>query len=221
MGIDLGVKIFAALSDGTMVAPLASFRKLEKKLARTQRSLARKEKFSSNWKKQKAVVSRVHSRIASARNDFLHKTSTAIAKNHGMVVLEDLCVKAMTASASGTIEHPGRNVKAKSGLNKSILDQGWFEFRRQLEYKQRWRGGHVLTVPPRNTSRTCHACGHVSKDNRRSQARFKCVACGRGAHADINAAKNILAAGLAVEACGGIGAPRLPVKQEPTEAFGP
>ena len=197
VGIDMGVKTFAALSDGTTVSPLSIFKPLEKKLARAQKSLSRKQKFSSNWKKQKAKISAIHRKIANVRNDFLHKNSTAIAENHGVVVLEDLRVKNMSASAKGTIERPGRNVKVKSKFNKAILDQGWFEFRRQLEYKQSWRGGHVWTVPPSNTSRKCHACGHVSKYNRRSQERFQCVACGHDAHADLNAAKNILAAGLA------------------------
>ncbi|WP_176091456.1 zinc ribbon domain-containing protein, partial [Burkholderia ambifaria] len=78
----------------------------------------------------------------------------------------------------------GRNVRAKSGLNKSILDQGWFEFRRQLEYKTAWRGGFFVTVAPQNTSRTCPRCGHVSADNRKTQAQFACVSCGHEANAD-------------------------------------
>ncbi|WP_150112499.1 zinc ribbon domain-containing protein, partial [Ferrovum myxofaciens] len=84
------------------------------------------------------------------------------------VCIEDLQVRNMSKSAAGSSDSPGRNVKAKSGLNKSILDQGWFEFRRQLEYKQVWLGGDVLAVPARNTSRTCPACGHVSADNRQT-----------------------------------------------------
>ena len=94
------------------------------------------------------------------------------------------------------------NVKAKSGLNKSILDQGWYEFRRQLEYKQHWLGGDVVAVKPQYTSQTCSSCGHICKDNRKSQADFKCVACGHAENADINAAKNILASGHGVLACG-------------------
>lgn len=143
VGIDMGVRRFATLSDGSFFEPLNSFRKLEKKLAREQRKLSRKVKGSANRKKQKGRVSRLHIRIADARNDYLHKLSTTISKNHAMVVLEDLRVSNMSKSAKGTIEEPGRNVAAKSGLNKAILDQGWFEFRRQLEYKQSWRGGHL------------------------------------------------------------------------------
>lgn len=115
--------------------------------------------------------------------------------------IEDLQVRNMSRSAKGTIEQPGRNVRAKSSLNKSILDQGWFEFRRQLDYKLAWNGGHLIAVPPQNTSRTCPHCGHVSKDNRRTQARFACVGCGFEAHADLVGAINVLRAGHARCAC--------------------
>lgn len=107
----------------------------------------------------------------------------------------------MSRSAAGTTEQPGRNVRAKSGLNKSILDQGWFEFRRQLDYKLAWAGGHLIVVPPQNTSRTCPACGHVSADNRQTQARFLCVECGFEENADLVGAINILRAGHAHCAC--------------------
>lgn len=160
-----------------------------------------KVKFSNNWKKAKARITKLHQRVAHTRNDFLHKTSNAISKNHAMVVIEDLKVTNMSKPASGTIETPGRSVKAKSGLNKSILDQGWGEFRRQLEYKQAWLGGEVLAVNPRNTSRTCPACEHVCAENRKTQSQFECVECGYTEHADLNAAINILRAGHARLAC--------------------
>jgi putative transposase len=112
-----------------------------------------------------------------------------------VIVLEDLQVRNMSRSAKGTVKEPGRNVAAKSGLNKSILDQGWGMFRRMLEYKQRWRGGAVIAVNPRYTSQTCPECGHVSKNNRPQQALFSCVACGYTYHADVVAARNILAWG--------------------------
>ena len=124
----------------------------------------------------------------------------------------------MSKSAAGNAEAPGRNVKAKSGLNQSILDQGWFEFRRQLEYKQTWRGGQVVAVNPRNTSRTCPCCGHVPAENRQTQARFACVECGFEENADLVGAINILAAGQAVLACGGMAQSDRPAKQEPAEA---
>ncbi len=201
VGLDAGVTLFATLSDGTMFEPVNAFRKNAARLARYQRAMSRKTKFSNNWKKQKQKISRLHQRVAHARNDFLHKTSTIISKNHAMVCIEDLKIVNMSKSAAGTVETPGRNVKAKSGLNKSILDQGWGEFRRQLEYKQVWLGGDVLAVPARNTSRTCPACGHVSAENRKTQSKFECVECGYAENADLNAAINILRAGHARLAC--------------------
>ncbi|WP_072119113.1 RNA-guided endonuclease InsQ/TnpB family protein, partial [Shigella sonnei] len=87
--------------------------------------------------------------------------------------------------------------RAKSGLNRSILDQGWYEMRRQLEYKQLWRGGQVLAVPPAYTSQRCACCGHTAKENRLSQSKFRCQVCGYTVNADVNGARNILAAGHA------------------------
>jgi putative transposase len=103
-------------------------------------------------------------------------------------------------------------------LNKVILDQGWAEFRRQLDYKLQWQGGTLLAVDPRNTSLTCPCCGHVSAENRQTQARFACVECGFEENADLVGAINILAAGHAVLACGGMVRSGHPVKQEPIEA---
>lgn len=216
VGMDVGVAKFAALSSGETFTPVNALRKAQKRLAREQRKLARKVKFSANWKKQKARVEKLHAKSARIRNDFLHKTSTTISKNHALIVLEALSVKSMSKSAKGTVNTPGKNVRAKSGLNRSILEQGWGEFRRQLEYKQKWRGGQVIAIDARNTSRTCRCCGHVSAENRKSQAAFLCVACGYAADADVNAAQNILAAGLAVIACGEPAQSGRSAKQEPT-----
>lgn len=218
IGIDVGITRFATLSDGSFIEPLNTFRKHEQRLARYQRAMSRKTKFSNNWKKAKAKVQKLHTRIANVRRDFLHKTSTTISQNHAIVCIEDLQVRNMSKSAAGSSEAPGKNVRAKSGLNKSILDQGWAEFRRQLEYKQAWRGGDVLAVPPRNTSRTCPCCGHVSAENRQTQAKFACVDCGFEENADLVGAINILAAGHAVLACGGMAQSGRPAKQEPAEA---
>jgi len=201
VGIDLGVARFATLSDGTVYAPLNSFKRHETALRKAQQAMSRKTTFSSNWKKAKARVQRLHARIGHARRDVLHKTSTAISQNHALVFVEDLQVRNLSKSAAGTTEAPGRNVRTKSGLNKSILDQGWAEFRRQLEYKLEWRGGWLIAVPPQNTSRTCPCCGQVSAANRRSQARFACVECGFAEHADLVGAINILRAGHARFAC--------------------
>ncbi len=202
IGIDAGVKCFAALSDGTMVEGVSSFRKHEDRLAREQRKLSRKQKGSQNWKKQKDKISELHHTIFNVRNDFLHKLSTEICQNHARVFVEELQITSMSASARGTIDDPGRNVKAKSGLNKSILDQGWFKFRLQLGYKLDWQGGTLVEVDYRHTSQRCSCCGHTSKQNRPSQAVFRCQACGFNENADVNAARNILTAGLAEMGCG-------------------
>jgi len=195
VGIDLGIATFAAFSDGTLHPPLNAYRRVAKKKARMQRRLAGMVKYSRNWKKQQRRIAQLDTRIAHCRHDFLHKLSTDTSKNHAVIVIEDLQVKNMSRSAKGTVEEPGRNVAAKAGLNKAILDQGWGMFRRMLEYKQAWRGGGVLAVNPRYTSQMCPECGHVAKANRVQQALFSCVACGYTYHADIVAAKNILARG--------------------------
>lgn len=221
VGLDVGIAKFATLSTGEIFEPVNSFKTHQKKLAKLQRRLAKKEKFSNNWKKQKRKIQKLHSKIANIRRDYLHKTTSTISKNHACIVLEDLNIARMSKSAKGNTEEHGRNVKAKSGLNKSILDQGWCEFRRQLGYKQDWKGGIVLAIDPRNTSRACACCGHTAKENRQSQARFECVECGYSENADINAARNILALGHSVLACGEAIRPRATVaastKHEPTE----
>lgn len=198
VGVDVGIARFATLSDGTIFEPINSFKKQQARLARYQRAMSRKTKFSNNWKKAKAKVQKLHTRIANVRRDYLHKATTTISQNHAMVCIEDLQVRNMSKSAAGSSEAPGRNVKAKSGLNKSILDQGWAEFRRQLEYKQAWRGGQVVAVNPRNTSRTCPCCGHVSAENRQTQAKFACVDCGYENNADVVGAINVLRRGEAM-----------------------
>ncbi|EOU1316030.1 RNA-guided endonuclease InsQ/TnpB family protein [Klebsiella quasipneumoniae] len=217
VGLDAGVAKLATLSDGTVFEPVNSFQKNQKKLARLQRQLSRKVKFSNNWQKQKRKIQCLHSRIANIRRDYLHKVTTTISKNHAMIVIEDLKVSNMSKSAAGTLSQPGRNVLAKSGLNRSILDQGWYEMRRQFEYKQLWRGGQVLAVPPAYTSQRCACCGHTARENRLSQSKFRCQVCGYTANADVNGARNILAAGHAVLACGGMVQSGRPLKQEPTE----
>ena len=208
IGIDMGVARFATFdrplpefSHKDHLAPLNSFKRHERRLRKAQQAMSRKTKFSNNWKKAKARVQKIHSRIGNTRRDYLHKATTTISKNHAMVCIEDLQVRNMSRSAAGTPEQPGRNVRAKSGLNRSILDQGWFEFRRQLDYKLRWSGGWLVAVPPQNTSRTCPACGHVSAENRRSQERFECVECGFKENADVVGAINVLRAGHARLAC--------------------
>uniref|UniRef100_UPI002FBEB7DB RNA-guided endonuclease InsQ/TnpB family protein n=1 Tax=Escherichia coli TaxID=562 RepID=UPI002FBEB7DB len=194
VGLDAGVAKLATLSDGTVFEPVNSFQK-----------------------NQKRKIQRLHSCIANIRRDYLHKVTTTVSKNHAMIVIEDLKVSNMSKSAAGTVSQPGRNVRAKSGLNRSILDQGWYEMRRQLEYKQLWSGGQVLAVPPAYTSQRCACCGHTAKENRLSQSQFRCQVCGYTANADVNGARNILAAGHAVLACGEMVQSGRSLKQEPTE----
>ncbi|QTR46626.1 transposase [Thiothrix litoralis] len=216
IGIDLGIARFATLSDGTYIEPLNSFKAKAAKLAKYQRRMAHKQKFSKNWKKAKANVQKIHTQIANTRRDFLHKATTTLSQNHAFVFIEDLQVRNMSKSAAGTAENPGKNVAQKSGLNKAILDQGWGEFRRQLDYKMAWKGGMLFAVPPHYTSQECPECHHVSADNRQTQAKFVCVQCHYENNADHVGAINIKERGYRLLACGDAALSRS-VKQEPTE----
>lgn len=202
IGVDMGIHRFAACSNDCVIEPVHAFKTWQNRLGKAQRQLSKKKRFSQNWKKQKHKIRKIHRKICDIRKDFLHKTSTMLSKSHAMIVMEELKILNMSRSAKGTVDRHGLKVKAKSGLNRSILDQGWGEFKRQLAYKLAWRGGSLLTVNPQYTSLTCADCGHVDKKNRLSQSVFVCTACGYRANADHNAAKNILAAGHAVLACG-------------------
>lgn len=207
VGIDFGVKRLLTLSDGTYYMPLNAFRNAMGNLAIAQRKLSRMVKRSSNWIKQKRTIENLHIRIADARRNYLHVISSEVSKNHAVIVLEDLQVKNMTASAQGTEDKPGKNVRQKAGLNRAILDQGWGELKRQIEYKQMWRGGMTIFVDPAYTSQECSACGHVSPENRPSQELFYCEKCGYTANADENAAKVVKSrAGHARVVCGSNGA---------------
>jgi putative transposase len=215
VGIDVGITRFATLSDGTVIEPLNTFKKHHKRLKRYQRVMARKQKFSNNWKKANAKVNRIHVHIGNTRRDFLHKASTSIGKNHAVIFVEDLRVRNMSRSAAGTINEPGKNVRAKSGLNRSILDQGWGEFRRQL---LAWAGGILIAVPAHHTSQTCPACGYVSADNRLTQAQFACVECGYENNADLVGAMNILERGYRLSASGDTSPEVRASAEEPIEA---
>jgi putative transposase len=219
IGIDLGVTRFATMSDGAFIAPLNGYKKHEARLRRYQHSMSRKVKFSANWKKAKAKVQSVHRKIGNCRRDFLHKASTALVRDHALIAIEDLHVKNMSRSATGTVDQPGRNVTKKRGLNRSIRDQGWGEFRRQLVYKGQWVGATVVAVSPHHTSQTCPACGYVSADNRATRSKFECVACGYENHADHVGAINILERGHRLLACGESVQLGHSAKQEPTDAI--
>ena len=201
VGIDLGVSRFATLSSGEHIKPLNALGKERARLAKAQRKLARQKKKSNNWKKQKRKIGNIHRKIRNSRNDFLHKASTAISKNHAVVFLEDLRILNMSRSAKGTSDEPGSNVKAKAGLNRSILDQSWGCFKNQLEYKLAWLGGEMRVVDPKYTSQKCPNCHKIDSENRKTQSEFVCQSCSYENNADVVGAMNILAAGLAVMAC--------------------
>ena len=212
VGMDWGVVNFVTLSNGEIVDQCQPLKKFLPKLAKLQRRMARKKKFSKNWRKAKARVTKWHTKIANIRKDFVHKVSNDISKNHVVVVAEELQVKNISKSAT-------KKVAQKSGLNRSILDASPFELRRQLEYKTQWRGGLLVAVAPQNTSRKCPECGHVSAENRKSQAKFVCIECGFSAHADWVGAVNIREAGLASLACSSASGEVSPSCQEPTEGI--
>ena len=176
------------------------------------RRLAKKKKFSKRWRKAKAVITKLHTKVANIRKHFVHQASHDISKNHVVVVIEDLQVKNMSQSAT-------KKVAQKSGLNRSILDASPFELRRQLEYKTQWRGGLLVAVAPQNTSRKCPNCGQVSAANRKSQAKFVGVECGFSAPADLVGAIHIREAGLALLACSSSSGDVSPSCQEPTEGI--
>ena len=195
IGIDMGIVRFATLSDGTFFEPINAFKTLRGKLAKLQKQLKNKTKFSKSLQKLKAKIAKLHHKIANIRKNHLHQISSTISKNHAIVYVEDLKVANMSKSAKGNAEQHGKNVRQKSGLNRAILDQSWSEFRRQLDYKLLWNGGHLIAVPPQNTSRCCPACEHTAKDNRQTQSQFECVECGYTENADVVGAVNVLKRG--------------------------
>lgn len=200
IGIDAGVKKVLTLSNGNYFKSL-DISKLKKKLKKEQRKLSRKQhptaenksiKVSNNFIKQKAKVLRIYKKIADKRLDYLHKVTTAIAKSHGIIAVEDLKVKNMTKSAKGTMENPGHNVKAKSGLNKNILNQSWSTVFNLLEYKAAKYNKAFVKVAPNYTSQTCPVCGFKHEYNRQSQSEFECLQCHYKANADLVASVNVL-----------------------------
>ncbi|MEV0398752.1 RNA-guided endonuclease TnpB family protein [Actinoallomurus sp. NPDC050550] len=213
IGIDLGVKDFAVTSDGERIANRRHLERKARNLARYQRRMARRERGSMNRRKAKAKVARAHRKVRNARDDFLHRTSTNLVRRADVIVIEDLAVKSMVKNRM---------------LARAISDAGWGEFRRQLEYKAE-RAGRALVVIDRwyPSSKTCSACGHLLAELSLSTRRWTCPGCRTRHDRDINAAKNILAAGRAVagnspgDACGagvrrqGSSLPHSALKQEP------
>lgn len=188
---DFGVVRRVTFSDGVTVPPIdVSWEESRKKFY--QRRLKNKTKFSNNWKKVQQKIRKLDSRIANIRKDATQKFTTTYSKNHAVIVLGDLNIKSMSASAAGTKEKHGKNVKQKSGLNRSILRQGWGELGRQLEYKQLWQGGFVEYQSEAYSSQDCPKCSYRSPLNRKTQDTFECVSCGFKANADDVAAHNQL-----------------------------
>jgi putative transposase len=170
-----------------------------------QRRLARAQRGSNRRARTKRAIARLRARETDRRRDWVEKTTTDVARRFDTIRVEDLNVRAMTRSARGTRECPGANVAQKRGLNREISRQGWGLLVVRLKHKAR---GRLEPVPPAYTSQRCSHCGHVALENRKSQAVFRCVACGAGpCNADVNAARNI-AAGRAVTARGDLGTSR-------------
>lgn len=217
VGIDRGVKAAAVTSDGDFhdrqfitAGEAARYRRLQQRLARSQRA-------SANRRKTITALNAIMGRVTDRRGDFCAQTASQIVAKNALVVLEDLRIKNMSASASGTLQAPGSRVAQKRGLNRAILDKGWHRLELALTNAARYTGTTVAKVHPAYTSQRCSACGFVSEGNRESQAAFRCKAagCGYTAHADVNAAINIKnAGGQPVSACGDL-AVRRSVKQEP------
>jgi putative transposase len=195
IGIDVGITHFLTLSTGEHI-DLPKLDHLIVRVISLQKRLSHKQKGSNNYKKARKRLSAAYRKIRNIRHDFLHKVSTTIAKNHSYIVMEDLKVVNMMKSARGTKDNPGRNVKAKSALNRSIAKQAWSTFRNFLAYKVHELNGELRLVDPRHTSQTCPVCFTTDKRNRKSQSSFKCVSCGYTANADVNAATNILRLGI-------------------------
>jgi putative transposase len=188
VGIDLGLTHFAILSTGEKIAAPNTFRKNESKLAKLQRRLAKKTKGSGRRKKAKIKVAKLHAKIADSRRDFLHKLSTRLVNENQVIAVESLSVSTMQKNRR---------------LSKSISDAGWSEFLRQLEYKAHWYGRTLVGIDRwYPSSKRCSDCGHTMPKMPLSVREWTCPECGAIHDRDVNAARNILAAGRAVSASG-------------------
>jgi transposase len=211
VGVDRGVAVSAALSTGDLLKAPGLRPAEERRLRLLQRGLARQRKGSRRRERTRLAIARLKARQADRRRDWIEKTSTDLARRFDLICVEELDVRAMTRSAKGTLQRSGHNVRQKAGRNRGILASGWGRLVDRLEDKA---PGRVQKVAAAYTSQTCNACGHVARGSRESQPSFRCVACGHQAHADVNAARNIAAAGQVVAARGGQGSPG-PVNREP------
>ncbi len=202
VGVDRGVVTALATSDGELFDRQFLTAGEQVRVVRLQRKLSRAARRGRNRDKVRSALAEIREREARRRLDFCAQTAHRLAAANAVVVLENLKTKQMTRSAKGTLEQPGTNVRAKSGLNRAILAKGWHQFALALSSAARYSGTRVVAVPAAFTSQRCSACGHLDPKSRESQAVFRCTSCQHGpVHADVNAAKNILAVGLAVTAC--------------------
>lgn len=194
IGVDLGVHVMAATSDGQLVDNPAPGKKAAVRLKKLQRRLARSQKGSARRKRLVTQISRTHHKVALQRETAAHEMTKRLATGYSMVAIEDLNVAGMTASAAGTIEAPGKNIRAKSGLNRAVLDVAPGMIRRQLEYKASWHGARVEVIDRyAPSSKTCSNCGAVKSKLSLSERVYRCRQCGVVLDRDINAAINILA----------------------------
>lgn len=201
VGIDMGIAYFAVTSDGIFYHNPRPLKQHQKKMHLLQKEMdRRKEIKGANYQKTKTKIAKLHLKIANTRKNYLHKVSSELVKEYGTIHVENLNLKGMTKSSKGTAENHGSMVKQKSGLNRSLLDVGIGHFFGMLAYKLDWRNGQLVKVNPRNTSRRCSCCGHISKNNRKTQSKFECEICGHTAHADENASQNIMGSGRALVA---------------------
>lgn len=191
VGLDMGVTDRITLSNGKRI-PRRKVDKLQKKHQR----LSSAKKFSNNWKKRSKILSNAYYKQRVNNSNECHRITTDIIKRYGHIAVEALQIQNMTRSASGTIENPGKNVRAKSGLNREIRNQSWGIIIQQLSYKAAWAGRNLVLVDPKYTSQQCSSCKQISADSRKSK-KFECVFCDYKLDADVNAARNILAKSLA------------------------
>jgi transposase len=210
VGLDRGVNVSAALSTGEMLCVPPPPWGRQRRMRHLQRRLARATAGSNRRTRVRGAIARLKARETDTRKDWAEKTSTDLAARFDLIRVEDLRIADMTVSAKGTSERPGRNVRAKAGLNREILRSGWGVLVRRLDDKA---PGRVERISPAYTSQRCSVCGHLDRKSRESQASFRCTACNFACNADVNAARNI-AAGHAVTARGGDGATR-PANREP------
>ena len=191
VGGDRGVSVPLYLSSGENFHLPASLARLDRLHRRAQKTAARRRRGSKRYAKAMRRAAALKARAARIRTHWRHETTTDLSRRYAHVVLEDLKTRTMTRSAKGTVDAPGKRVAQKRGLNRSILNVGWFAFETVLAYKLEARGGAMIKVAPHHTSQTCSACGAVDSRSRKNQASFVCTACGFQANADHNAAINI------------------------------